>query len=1288
MKKQTYYTLLLSLLTACLWAQPNADFTMSQNQGCDTLTVQFTNLSTGNGLNYFWDFDDGGTSVQADPIHVFATFGGYWENFNVCLYITDDQGLMDTICQVVLLGTTQVNDIETSICQGDTMIVNGTIFDINNPSGQFTFPGGAFNGCDSIINVNLTFLPIPTTTIQAELCESECYNANGTLYCQDNPVGEETIVGGSFLGCDSIIIIDLTFLNNDTTTVTYNGCDGDGYEIVVAGTAYNESNPDGVEFFINQFGCDSTVIVDLVFNPATESQIIYTGCSGDGYSVTVNGSVYNESNPTGTETMADINGCDSTVTVSLTYAPTGELAIVGQATPVPCGSTSGGSICVDQVLCGTPPYTYDWGPPGETNACINDLAAGTYNVTVSDAMGNTGIQNFLVELSGSLVVESATTDASCFGGSDGSATITVMGGTPPYSYNPPDLTDLAAGIYSVTVTDDGNCSAIEEFVIGEPAPIMATINSINANCTSGTGCLVIGMVSGGCAPYTYLWSNGNTQPDNCDLPPGMFTLTITDCNGCMLTSSTEIQDTIFMALQFSTTCATPGQDDGNIGLTVLGGVAPYMYDWSNGFTTQNLDGIAAGEYSVTVTDAAGCTASGSVETNDFVFSMSSDSLACTGQSVQIMLNAFFGTTYSWEPAALLDDPTASSPTTVPLTDTTTFSVTITQTSSGCEDIETVTYFVPEGPAPSFSILAEPTCGNADGSLFVDLLCGMAAPPYTYEWEPAVSTTNQADNLLPGIYMVTVTDGNGLSSATSIELVETDSPPIAITGPTGGICSGASVSLCAPVGFSLYQWNDPSGNVTTSDCIDIIDASDDDEGCYFVTVTDFSGCTSTANICIEVFDTDSIITSITADAEICAGEDIMLEVIPEGGLSQFTFSWTPAATLDNPIANNPIAAPLVTTVYEVVVVDNATGCQTQDTVVITVLQDCVWPGDTDTNKVVNNFDLLNIGLAYDSIGPLRPNANLLWDGQPGPDWTQDAPNGSNYKHIDTDGNGIINSDDTLAITANLGEMHNILGENPQQFIPGYPVAADGTVITVPFYVQPDTLIEGANASLPIILGEENNLAENVYGIAFTLEYDTAVVVPGSAEIGFGDSWLGVKNDDMLTLQFDFFDEGEINVAMTRIDGQDRSDYGQLGQLFITVEDDILLWPGDDDDLETVVVDEAIFNITNVLVINHLGEMLPVVPTETISQIDTTTDTDEIALEEAIRLFPNPAEDRIWVTTKNIELQQVALFSLSGKLMLLSEKPSLDVGGLADGLYLVKVYTDQGVYVEKVMVKNRE
>ncbi len=200
---------------------------------------------------------------------------------------------------------------------GDAIIVNGTLYDEFNPVGSETIASSI--GCDSVININLSYLPVTASSIDYQGCYGDGYSVvvNSTVYDELNTTGSESMQ--TVLGCDSIIFINLIFNDTYAYNETYSGCIGDGYTIVVNNVTYDENNPIGVENLPGSNGCDTVVVINLEFNSEITSAENYSGCIGDGYSISVNNVLYNESNPNGEETMQSTGGCDSIVTIALEF---------------------------------------------------------------------------------------------------------------------------------------------------------------------------------------------------------------------------------------------------------------------------------------------------------------------------------------------------------------------------------------------------------------------------------------------------------------------------------------------------------------------------------------------------------------------------------------------------------------------------------------------------------------------------------------------------------------------------------------------------------------------------------------------------------------------------------------------------------------------------------------------------------------------------------------------------------------------------------------------------------
>ena len=295
------------------------------------------------------------------------------------------------------------------------------------------------------------------------------------------------------------------------------------------------------------------------------------------------------------------------------------MSVTGSITnPSPVGTCNG---AVDiTVTGGTPPYTYNWDTtPPSPNQDIFNLCAGAYTVTVTDNAGCSFIPDpYIVGAE----MTAGITNVSCKGGSNGAINLSVAFGTPPYTFvwntTPPqtteDISNLKAGTYCVTATDSGGSSRDSCFTVTEPtAAIVLTASvthDINENCQ---GAIDLN-VTGGTLPYTYIWSNGATSQDIIQLCPDQYCVTVTDGNGCtadtcftVFAGGINVSLTVTQYGNFQTSCN--GICDGEITSVVVGGTAPYTYQWSNGATTADLSNICAGSYTVTVTDASAQTAS-------------------------------------------------------------------------------------------------------------------------------------------------------------------------------------------------------------------------------------------------------------------------------------------------------------------------------------------------------------------------------------------------------------------------------------------------------------------------------------------------------------------------------------------------------------------------------------------------------------------------------------------------------------------------------------------------------
>ncbi len=226
----------------------------------------------------------------------------------------------DSVVVVNLTFDNPTGNFTQTICPGQSITIENTTFNQSNPTGQVIIPNGAVGGCDSIINVNITFdaTAVSTSIFETELCHEDEITINGTVYNVANPSGTEIIPNGAVGGCDSVIQVNIIFLDTPTGQYENSYCQGD--EVEINGTIYNENHTSGIEIIENgsSKGCDSTTFVNLTFDGVfTVLNPVF--CPND--AIEINGTIYDESNPIGTEIFVNGSafGCDSTVEINLQF---------------------------------------------------------------------------------------------------------------------------------------------------------------------------------------------------------------------------------------------------------------------------------------------------------------------------------------------------------------------------------------------------------------------------------------------------------------------------------------------------------------------------------------------------------------------------------------------------------------------------------------------------------------------------------------------------------------------------------------------------------------------------------------------------------------------------------------------------------------------------------------------------------------------------------------------------------------------------------------------------------
>jgi hypothetical protein len=642
-------------------------------------------------------------------------------------------------------------------------------------------------------------------------------------------------------------------------------------------------------------------------------------------------------------TITDFKGC--TVTKNFTINQPTDFTIGTSQTAILCsGGTGSATVSVSGA---TSPYSYSWSPSGGTNATATGLTANTYSVIIEDFNGCQATRSFTLTAPPALTGTISKTDVNCFGGNNGTATVSITGGTGAYSYSwsPSGGTGvtasgLVAGTYTCTITDANNCQITRTATVGQPAVALSGSTVVtNVACFSGSTGAINLTPAGGTFPYTYNWVGGITTEDRTLLAAGTYSVTITDANGCTATASATVTQpaAALSGTTVVTNAACFGTNTGAINLTPTGGTFPYTYNWGGGITTEDRTLLAAGNYSVTITDANGCTTpvSASVTEPSALAGLtlsSSTNVSCFGgsngsASVTAATGGTGTITYDWTPGT----PTGDGTTSITGLLAGTYTVTATD-NNGCTRSLPVTITQP--PALGGLTLVSSTnvsCfGGSNGSASVTAATG-GTGTITYDWTPGTPTgdgTTSISGLTQGTYTVTATDNNGCTKSLPVTITQ----PTALAGLTlvsstnvscfGGSNGSASVTAATGgTGTITYDWTPgtPTGEGTTS-------ISGLTQGTYTVTATDNNGCTK--SLAVPITQPDPLAATPSQNNLTCNGVPTgSATVAVTGGTGAYTYSWSPTG------GTSATASGLAAGAYTVTIRD-VNLCETTDSFIIT------------------------------------------------------------------------------------------------------------------------------------------------------------------------------------------------------------------------------------------------------------------------------------------------------------------------------------------------------------------
>ncbi len=572
-------------------------------------------------------------------------------------------------------------------------------------------------------------------------------------------------------------------------------------------------------------------------------------------------------------------GTPIVVTDTITVSPGGSLnAGIDSSKQISCVGNDGAVYA--HVTGGVAPVTYGWSD-GNMNLTRTGLAAGTYIFTASDASGCVVNDTVILTSPVPLVVNVAdVTQSTCTGGTSGTLVAAVSGGAYPYNFSwnstPAQIDSIldgvAAGTYIVTVTDNGGCTASDAGTLtiqntGGITVNPATITNVTCNSYED-GSITVNATS--TATLTYMWSNSETTATVTNLDAGTYSVTVTDANGCSATASYNITEPAGIIIGTPTITQADCQTGGSISVTATGGAGTLAYSWSNSQTGNSISGLAGGPYTLTVTDANGCTTAATftvpVAPGAVSFGTPTiNNVSCNGQADgSITATATGGTgaiTFSWA---------ASTGSTISNLAPGSYSVTITD-QANCSASTTYVITQPTLLTPNLTFSQLICFGSTSGSAASNPTGGTA--PYTYVWSTQ-ATSSTVSNLPAGIVLVTVTDANRCSATASGILQQTN--PISYN-------SQVNQPNCATVGFGTWLLT-PRGTVgrviidATGLATDTVPMANGDttavflntpSGTYNFTITDSLGCSISGTFTVNAGQANESFT-VTTDSTNCFG----------------------------------------------------------------------------------------------------------------------------------------------------------------------------------------------------------------------------------------------------------------------------------------------------------------------------------------------------------------------------------------------------------------------------------
>ncbi len=590
-------------------------------------------------------------------------------------------------------------------------------------------------------------------------------------------------------------------------------------------------------------------------------------------------------------TVTDSNGCTKTTGYGINQ-PSTAISITSSIDSTTCFNSNDGAIDLS-VSGGGTGYTYLWSN-GASTQDLSGISKGSYEVTVTDDNNCEKIKNFVVPHPAEITINENIQEIQCHGDKNGSIHITsIDGGVAPYSYSwsngktDQEILGLDDGTYRITVTDAKKCTQAEFYELTDPPALSLSGNVTDATgINAGDGSINL-TVTGGSPGYTYSWNNGQTTEDLSNLSPGKYYVTVKDINKCPNDTNFIVNFPSTITINHTVTSVNCyGGSDGEISLSLSDGTAPYSFNWSNGDTTQTINNLSSGDYSVTVTDNTGEKGLSIInvpEPEEIRVYSGKINPDCHGDEDGRINLAVFGGVGPYQYLWNTNDSTKN----IIGLSAGTYHVTVTD-SIGCAKTKSITLNQPDPIVINDSIINVSVVNGSNGAIYLDVEGGTA--PFYYNWNTG-DTSQNLEFIDIGIYSVTVVDKNFCKDSGTYE-VEGVTPPLYTVAQTTSItCPGdddGKIDITTHGGEPPHKFKWSNG-ATTEDLTGL------SGGIYTITVTDSDDKTSIRNCYVHEPDTIKIYGN-TRDI-VCHDSNngkISFDSI-KGGVKPYQYQWSNDST---------------------------------------------------------------------------------------------------------------------------------------------------------------------------------------------------------------------------------------------------------------------------------------------------------------------------------------------------------------------------------------------------------